>query len=85
MHCSTKETQICSPELGVATIRTWAVTSPFTTGAMVVNVDINLDSSKYQIYPSNFVLLKALDKLCKFGNFPSQTQTIACVYLKVLV
>lgn len=33
MHYSTKETQICSPELGVATIRIWAHASPFITGA----------------------------------------------------
>lgn len=57
MHYSTKETQICSPELGVATIRMWAVASPFVTGALVVRLQ------QVPNFPSNFVLLKALDKL----------------------
>ena len=47
---------------------------------MVINMDINSGSSKCQICLSNFVLLKALDKLHKFGNCSLPKHRILLVY-----
>lgn len=82
-----KETQICSPKLGITAISVGSHL-PFhywCYWTMVINIYINLDSSKCQIYLFHFVLLKALDKLQIWKLLTSQTWTIACVSLKVQV
>lgn len=57
MHYSTEETQICRPELGAFCYnQNMDRCLPFhywCYRTMEVSMDINSDSSIYQIYPSN--------------------------------
>lgn len=74
--------QICSPKLGMTAISVGSHL-PFhywCYWTMVVNMDINLDSSKCQIYLFHFLLLKALDKPCKFGSCSLPKDGLLLVY-----